>query len=181
MPGALLSWWNERPGPRPTASAPSQADPDSRRAVAHRACRRSRAQTVLICRRCVLRLGGESGSPVEVGRRYGEGDVQSDAAPVGVPRRRGSLIPFRARPLTEGRRSGGPGTGLYGEGGNPLVDRLDPEDGQQLLALKCPLADWAAGRPFVWLDDESPRRIAGGSPGTIRYERCCTVSTPTWA
>jgi HAD domain in Swiss Army Knife RNA repair proteins len=112
----------------------------------------------------------------------------------------GPLIPFRARPVTEGRRSGGRGTGPHGEGGNPLLDRLDPEDGRQLLALKCPLvwatswmseanevvaprlglpelpvvqwpdtddqtvpglhwktaslAAWAAGRPFVWLDDE---------------------------
>jgi hypothetical protein len=51
----------------------------------------------------------------------------------------GPLIPFRARPVVEGRRSGGRGTGPHG---NPLVERLDPEDGRQLLALKCPLV-WA--------------------------------------
>jgi hypothetical protein len=110
-----------------------------------------------------------------------------------------SSSPFRARPVTEGRRSGGRQTSTHGEG-NPLVDRLNPEDGRQLLALKCPLVwatswmdeanevvpprlglpelpvvqwpgtddqtapglhwktaplvAWAAGRPFVWLDDE---------------------------
>ena len=111
----------------------------------------------------------------------------------------GPLIPLRARPVADGSRS-------YvepsrpGEGGNPLLDRLDPDDGRRLLALGCPLvwatswmdeanevvaprlglpelpvvqwpdtddqtmpglhwktvslAVWAAGRPFVWLDDE---------------------------
>ena len=112
----------------------------------------------------------------------------------------GPLIPFRARPVNERHGSGGASTVPHGEHGNPLLDRLDPEDGRQLLALNCllvwatswmdeanevvaprlglpelplvqwPDADhqtasglhwktaslvaWAAGRPFVWLDDE---------------------------
>lgn len=100
----------------------------------------------------------------------------------------GVLIPFRSRVLS-------PGDGT----GNPLLERLDPDDGPRLLALGWPLVwattwmhdandavsprlglprlpvvdfpddddgvagvhwktahlvRWAAGRPFVWLDDE---------------------------
>jgi len=108
----------------------------------------------------------------------------------------GPLIPFRARPV--GRRIA-VGHLVGSSGGNPLVGRLDPEDGRRLLALRCrlvwastwmadaneviaprlglpplPVVDfpegeadpglhwktvhlvrWAAGRPFVWLDDET--------------------------
>jgi hypothetical protein len=113
----------------------------------------------------------------------------------------GPLVPFRARPVAKGRRSGDRRTDTHAEDSNPLLDRLDPEDGRQLLALKCPLVwatswmgeanevvaprlglpelpvvqwpepddqtipglhwkttfliAWAAGRPFVWLDDET--------------------------
>ncbi|WP_345630975.1 HAD domain-containing protein [Rugosimonospora acidiphila] len=114
----------------------------------------------------------------------------------------GPLIPFRSRPVAEGHPPGGRETGRHpdGDGGNPLLERLDPGDGRRLLALKCqlvwatswmgdanevvaprlglpelpvvgwpdtddrigpglhwktaPLVAWAAGRPFVWLDDE---------------------------
>jgi hypothetical protein len=52
----------------------------------------------------------------------------------------GPLIPFRARPVTEVCGSGGRATGPHGESGNPLMARLDPDDGRQLLALECPLA-----------------------------------------
>jgi hypothetical protein len=108
----------------------------------------------------------------------------------------GPLIPFAARP--GGRRP--PGADALAEEGNPLLDRLDPEDGRRLLGLggqlvwattwmadanevisprlglpDLPVLDWpdideevqhglhwktafltrwAAGRPFVWLDDE---------------------------
>jgi hypothetical protein len=103
----------------------------------------------------------------------------------------GVLIPFRARDLSSGD-----------DDGNPLLNRLDPDDGPRLLSLGWPLvwattwmddandvisprlglprlpvvdwpddpaptrpgpalhwktialARWAAGRPFVWLDDE---------------------------
>ncbi|MFD0974157.1 HAD domain-containing protein [Plantactinospora endophytica] len=111
----------------------------------------------------------------------------------------GVLIPFRNRPAASRRSSGG--TPLAPDpSGNPLLDRLDIEDGRRLLALPgelawastwmaeanevvapllglpvlpvvdfldadeepprgvhwktAPLARWAAGRPFVWLDDE---------------------------
>ncbi|RLK22606.1 hypothetical protein DER29_0443 [Micromonospora sp. M71_S20] len=112
----------------------------------------------------------------------------------------GPLIPFRARPVERRRSSGGAVAPLDGTG-NPLLDRLDPDDGRRLLALGCelvwattwmaeaneivaprlglpdlpvvewpdddeeprrglhwktePLTRWAAGRPFVWLDDET--------------------------
>jgi hypothetical protein len=113
----------------------------------------------------------------------------------------GPLIPFKARPVGH-RRSLGVGVKQLPEGaGNPLLDRLDPDDGRRLLALGCPLVwattwmaeandvvsprlglpdlpvvdwpdddedpgrglhwktvfltEWAAGRPFVWLDDET--------------------------
>jgi hypothetical protein len=104
--------------------------------------------------------------------------------------------------ITFGPRPGGerPGAGPMAEDGNPLLGRLEPEDGRQLLELGCqlvwatswmdeanevisariglpdlPVVDWpdvddeivpglhwktvfltrwAAGRPFVWLDDE---------------------------
>jgi hypothetical protein len=108
----------------------------------------------------------------------------------------GPLIPFKARAVARpvGRRAD-----LLAEFGNPLLDRLDPEDGARLLSLGCrlvwattwmaeanevispllglpelPVVDWpddeeppvashwktafltrwAAGRPFVWIDDE---------------------------
>jgi hypothetical protein len=111
----------------------------------------------------------------------------------------GTLIPFRTRPgesaLVATHSLVSPGDAS----GNPLLDRLDPEDGRRLLALGCRLAwattwmtdandlvaprlglpelpvvdfpdddetehgllwkttfltQWAAGRTFVWLDDE---------------------------
>ncbi|WP_406045187.1 HAD domain-containing protein [Micromonospora sp. NBC_00898] len=114
----------------------------------------------------------------------------------------GVLIPFRGRPARRDR----PSTGVEANAeapdgwGNPLLDRLDPDDGRRLLALGCRLVwattwmaeaneilsprlglpalpvvewpdsdeepehglhwktvfltRWAAGRPFVWLDDE---------------------------
>jgi hypothetical protein len=112
----------------------------------------------------------------------------------------GVLIPFRARTAGADLRWSD-NAGVAGEvGGNPLLDRLDPEDGRRLLALPgelvwastwmaeanevvapriglpallvvawpdtdehtppgvhwktAPLIRWAAGRPFVWLDDE---------------------------
>ncbi|MFY1670033.1 HAD domain-containing protein [Plantactinospora sp. WMMB334] len=113
----------------------------------------------------------------------------------------GVLIPFRARPAGTGRRSIGAGGHAPDRSGNPLLDRLDPDDGRRLLALPgelvwastwmaeanevvaprlglpgLPVVDWpdadedvargvhwktvpllrrAAGRPFVWLDDET--------------------------
>ena len=112
----------------------------------------------------------------------------------------GPLIPLRARPARSGRRSGGVGADLDSASGNPLLDRLDPQDGRRLLALDCPLVwatswmgeanevvaprlglpdlpvvewpgtddqlahglhwktmfltTWAAGHPFLWIDDE---------------------------
>jgi hypothetical protein len=54
----------------------------------------------------------------------------------------GPLIPFKARLVNAHRRS----TTAYAEpvkdGGNPLLDRLDPDDGRRLLALGCRLV-WA--------------------------------------
>ncbi|WP_422740551.1 HAD domain-containing protein [Micromonospora sp. WMMD729] len=113
----------------------------------------------------------------------------------------GPLIPFKARRIGR-RRSLDSAAAQPKEGtGNPLVDRLDPDDGRRLLALRCqlvwattwmaeanevvsprlglpdlPVVDWpdddeaptprlhwktvfltqwAAGRPFVWIDDET--------------------------
>ena len=113
----------------------------------------------------------------------------------------GVLIPFRTRSTGTGRRlrAGAPDTPDYS--GNPLLERLDPEDGRRLLCLPgrliwastwmaeaneviaprlglpalpvvdwpdideqpqrglhwktAPLTRWAAGHPFVWLDDET--------------------------
>jgi HAD domain in Swiss Army Knife RNA repair proteins len=112
----------------------------------------------------------------------------------------GPLITFSARPGSRGH-SGDGVTAVQGDQrGNPLLDRLDPDDGRKLLALGCdlvwattwgadanevisprlglpelplvdwpasdddlpqglhwktmPLTQWAAGRPFIWLDDE---------------------------
>ena len=112
----------------------------------------------------------------------------------------GLLIPMRSRRVVSAHRwTDGPAQPSH-ETGNPLLDRLDPEDGRRLLALGCPwvwattwmgeaneviaprlglpalpvvewpdvddqpgpglhwktapLVRWAAGRPFVWLDDE---------------------------
>jgi len=54
----------------------------------------------------------------------------------------GLLIPLRTRPVASGRRSGGVRADLEGASGNPVLDRLDPQDGRRLLALDCPLV-WA--------------------------------------
>lgn len=112
----------------------------------------------------------------------------------------GTLIPFRSRPVESVRVAAYSLVPPGDESGNPLLDRLDPEDGRRLLALGCrlvwattwmadandlvaprlglpelPVVDfpddddgaehglhwktesltrWAAGRTFVWLDDE---------------------------
>jgi hypothetical protein len=112
----------------------------------------------------------------------------------------GPLIPFKARPAGRRRPLGGAVMQPLDGTGNPLLDRLDPDDGRRLLALGCQLiwattwmaeanevvsprlglpdlpvvewpdgdedpehglhwktvflTQWAAGRPFVWLDDE---------------------------
>jgi hypothetical protein len=111
----------------------------------------------------------------------------------------GVLIPLRAR-SNNGRRSNSNIADAADDSGNPLLERLDPDDGRRLLTLPgqlvwastwmmeaneivaprvglpalplvdwpdddaatqggvhwktAPLAQWAAGRPFVWLDDE---------------------------
>lgn len=112
----------------------------------------------------------------------------------------GTLIPFNARPVGRRRSLGGAVTQRLADTDNPLLDRLDPDDGGRLLAMGCQLVwattwmaeanevvsprlglphlpvvewpdgdedpehglhwktmhltQWAAGRPFVWLDDE---------------------------
>jgi hypothetical protein len=112
----------------------------------------------------------------------------------------GTLIPFSARPVRIQGSASGPSTASASRPGNPLLDRLDPDDGRRLLQLGCQLVwattwmaeanevisprlglpdlpcvvwpdddeeprpglhwktafltRWAAGRPFIWLDDE---------------------------
>jgi hypothetical protein len=129
----------------------------------------------------------------------------------------GPLIPFKARAVARpvGRRAD-----LLAEFGNPLLDRLDPEDGPRLLSLGCrlvwattwmaeanevispllglpelPVVDWpddeeppvashwktafltrwAAGRPFVWIDDEMTdvdrRWVQANHPGQALLHR----------
>lgn len=113
----------------------------------------------------------------------------------------GPLIPFKARSVGGGHSFAGAVARSSGGAGNPLLDRIDPTDGQRLSALNCQLVwattwmadanevispllglpslpvvewpdddedpahglhwktayltQWAAGRPFVWLDDET--------------------------
>lgn len=68
----------------------------------------------------------------------------------------GTLIPFKARP--------GSRTACPSDSGNPLLDRLE--------ALP---AQWADGRPFVWLDDETTERdrrwVADYYPGAALLPR----------
>ncbi len=112
----------------------------------------------------------------------------------------GPLIPFRARLVSRRPELIGAAAAASDGQGNPLLGRLEPDDGRRLLALRCPLvwattwaadaneviaprlglpelpvvewpdtdadppyglhwktvtlATWAAGRPFIWLDDE---------------------------
>jgi hypothetical protein len=54
----------------------------------------------------------------------------------------GTLIPFRARPTRQDRPLGGAVAEPLDGAGNPLLDRLDANDGRRLLALGCPLV-WA--------------------------------------
>jgi hypothetical protein len=59
----------------------------------------------------------------------------------------GPLIPFRARPAGW-RLASNNAMALAAEPGNPLVSRLDPEDGRRLLGLGCELI-WATS----WMAD----------------------------
>ena len=129
----------------------------------------------------------------------------------------GPLIPFRARPARRRQPAGG----AHEPTGNPLVDRLDPDDGRKLLRLGCQLVwattwmadanevvsprlglptlpivefpdtddepvpglhwktvsltQWATGRPFVWIDDETTdldrQWIDNHHPGSVLVHR----------
>jgi hypothetical protein len=128
----------------------------------------------------------------------------------------GTLITLKSRSTTDGRRT----STSDDVAGNPLLGRLEPEDGRRLRALGCELvwattwmeeaneiisprlglaqlpvvlwpdADesehglhwktvaltrWAAGRPFVWLDDEitdaDRRWVAAHHPGRALLHR----------
>ncbi|WKU05335.1 HAD domain-containing protein [Micromonospora sp. HUAS LYJ1] len=85
------------------------------------------------------------------------------------------LIPLRARPHQVGTRWSGTAADGADRHGNPLLDRLDPADGQRLLALPGELtwaSTWMAeanevvapriGLPALpvidWPDDEKPPR-----------------------
>jgi hypothetical protein len=142
----------------------------------------------------VIRKGAPTG--------YGSGVNAGVARPLVFVDVDGVLIPFRPRPTTP--RGRGVGGVHGGDGsGNPLLERLDPDDGRRLLNLPgdlvwastwmadanevvaprlglptlpvvdwpdddeddprpgtslhwktMALARWAAGRAFVWLDDE---------------------------
>jgi hypothetical protein len=59
----------------------------------------------------------------------------------------GPLIPFKARSASR-KLPPGVAVPLPDGSGNPLLDRLDPEDGQRLLALGCELV-WAT----TWMSD----------------------------
>lgn len=128
----------------------------------------------------------------------------------------GTLITFKWRSTTSWRRGSTSDTAAD----NPLLDRLEPEDGRRLRALGCDLiwattwmeeanevisprlglaelpvvpwpdeeegeeglhwktvalTRWAAGRPFVWLDDEitdaDRRWVADHHPGRALLHR----------
>ncbi|MGS2620045.1 HAD domain-containing protein [Micromonospora sp. LZ34] len=133
----------------------------------------------------------------------------------------GMLIPFGVRSASHVRAVAGVGVQPVTGSGNPLLDRLDPDDGRRLLELGCelvwattwmaeanevisprlglpdppvvewpdgdddqahglhwktmPLTQWAAGRPFVWLDDEitdaDRRWVAAHHPGRALVRR----------
>jgi HAD domain in Swiss Army Knife RNA repair proteins len=133
----------------------------------------------------------------------------------------GPLIPFKARPVSRERSLGSAVVQPPDGTGNPLLDRLDPDDGRRLVALGCQLVwattwmaeanevisprlgfpdlpvvewpdgdedpehglhwktvvltQWAAGRPFVWLDDETTdadrRWVAAHHPGRALLQR----------
>jgi len=116
----------------------------------------------------------------------------------------GLLIPLRTRPVASGRRSGGVRADLEGASGNPVLDRLDPQDGRRLLALDCPLV-WATswmgeaneviaprlGLPDLpvveWPDtDDQPAPglhwktmfLTAGRPAARSYGT--TTNSPTW-
>ncbi|MEV0731414.1 HAD domain-containing protein [Polymorphospora sp. NPDC050346] len=133
----------------------------------------------------------------------------------------GPLIPFRSRPVGRGRSAAGTPARPPDGPGNPLLDRLDPDDGRRLLALggrlvwattwmaeanevvsprlglpdlpviewpdddedpgpglhwkTALLTRWAAGCPFVWLDDETTDAdrewVAAHHPGRALLHR----------
>jgi hypothetical protein len=133
-------------------------------------------------------------------QRYGPGVVSGITRALIFVDVDGVLIPFRSRPTGRNRHWTRDVTDPD-RSGNPLLERLDPDDGRRLLALEgelvwattwmkdanevisprlglpiLPVVDWpdpdqepergvhwktvfltrwAAGRPFVWLDDET--------------------------
>lgn len=161
-----------------------------------------------------LAAGAERGLEGVAAERYGVAVLARGTRPLIFVDIDGVLIPFRPRVTSTYRRlSGGAGC-APDRSGNPLLDRLDPDHGRQLLALPgelvwastwmaeaneviaprldlpdlpvvdwpdadeepqrgmhwktLPLARWAAGRAFVWLDDEitdvDRRRVAAHHP-----------------
>ncbi|WP_407667242.1 hypothetical protein OHQ88_05030 [Micromonospora zamorensis] len=60
----------------------------------------------------------------------------------------GPLIPFKVRSVGGGRPFAGAVARSSGGGGNPLLDRIDPADGERLSALNCQLV-WAT----TWMAD----------------------------
>jgi hypothetical protein len=75
----------------------------------------------------------------------------------------GTLIPFTARPVGRGHSPGSAVTQPMAGTDNPLLDRLDPDDGRMLLALGCQLV-WAT----TWMAEAnelvSPRLGLPGLP-----------------
>jgi hypothetical protein len=85
----------------------------------------------------------------------------------------GTLLPFRARPAAPAPPRAGRLVSAGNALGNPLLQRLDPADGPNWKTAH--LARWAAGRPFIWLDDEvtdtERQWIQGHYPGKALLHR----------
>ena len=69
----------------------------------------------------------------------------------------GTLIPFRARPAERAAFAPIALAPADDASGNPLLDRLDPAEGQRLLALGCELV-WAT----TWMTAAKLHNVTGG-------------------
>ena len=82
----------------------------------------------------------------------------------------GTVLPYSAADSAAGQ----PDWTEWQQPTNPALSRVSRVVGERLLALGCELL-WAAGRPFIWIDDEIRDHdeiwVCGNHPGRALLHR----------